>query len=482
MDSPILLLTTRKLRWATIIVTLLVLSPFSETWCEQISHSPTDEEVSDAIESQLVMDERVDGHRLDAESKSGVVTLSGAVDNLLASEYAVHIAGRTRGVRSVVNLIEVNAPKIDDETLRQDVVQALKDDPATERFEVIAKVADGVVTLGGTVQSQAERQSADFAVAGVRGVRKVQNDLKVSPPRKRADDEIKADIDRRFSMSAWIYDYLVDVKVSEGHVTLSGSVPSLADHLRARKASWVEGVHSVTFRNLDVVGYLPTGNRKTRRVADVKDEVIDEALLDALNSDPRIGPNNIVAKTDDHTVRLRGTVSRHAAKRAAEEDAWNTFGVTNVVNHIKVRLPRFPSDDEIMQQITRMLSIDPFVNRLDIHVTVRNSTPYLHGSVDSNFERLRAEEVASKARGVVFVENRLKVVANESKSDEEILATITERMRWDNRVARDTINYDVTDGTATIAGKVANSRMRNAVKSIAHEAGAVRVVDRMTVE
>lgn len=481
MNIPNLTVPRFKSYLAAAFAVLVTACLNSDALC-QAGNSPSDEDISDAVELQLVLDERIDGHRIDAKTKSGVVTLSGAVDNLLASEYALHVAGRTRGVRSVVNLVEVNAPEIADEKLRKDLAQALKDDPATERFEVVAKVTAGVVTLEGEVQSHAERQSADFAVAGVRGVRKVVNDLKVKPARNRSDEEIKEDIARRFSMSAWIEDYLVDVTVRDGHVTLSGSVPSLADHLRARTAAWVQGVHSVTFRDLDVVGYLPNANRKTRRVVDVKDEAIVEAVKDAINTDPRIGPNDIVPKSEDHTVRLRGTVSHYAAKRAAEEDTWNTFGVTNVFNLIKVRLPKFPSDDEIKEQITRMLSVDPFVNRLDIHVTVRNSTPYLHGSVDSAFERLRAEEVASKARGVVFVENRLDVDSSDLKSDEEILSTITERMKWDTRLDGNKIDFEVGDATATITGEVRNQQLRNALKSIAHEAGAIKVRDRLTVE
>lgn len=459
--------------------TFLVNAPLlGQKWAD----SPTDQEISDAIELQLILDERVEGHRLDAKTEAGVVTLSGAVDNVLARNYALQIAGRTRGVLSVVNLVEVNAPEIADEKLRQDISQALEDDPATERFQVVAKVSDGIVTLEGEVESYTESQSAEFAVAGVRGVRKVQNKLTIKPPRKRADDEIKDDIRRRMSMSAWVDDYLVDVEVRDGHVALSGAVGSLAEHMRTRDAAWVEGVHSATFRDLKVVGYIPNEERKVVRVAEIADTTISDAVTESLRIDPRIGPNNIVANSTDRTVRLRGTVSNYAAKRAAEEDAWNTFGVTNVINLIKVRLPDFPSDQEIKEQITRMLSVDPYVNRLDIHVTVRNSRPYLHGSVDSNFERLRAEEIASKARGVVFVENRLDVNHVEGKSDDAILQMISERMKWDARVDWKSVDYEINEGTATFTGKVRSREMRNTLKSIAHEAGAVRVIDRMTIE
>lgn len=464
---------------AMFVMAILMLSPSARVHAQTAA---TDQEISVAIERQLALDPRIDGHRLTVKTESGVVTLYGAVDNVLSSQYAVHIAGRTRGVRSVVNLVEVDAPEMEDKELRKDLAQALRDDPATERFEVVTKVLDGVVTLEGVVQSHAERQSAEFAVAGVRGVREVQNALKVSPPRKRADDEIREDIERRLSMSAWIDGYLIKVKVSDGSVTLAGSVTSLAEHLRARTAAWVEGVHSVNSRDLDVAGYLPNIERKDRRVADVEDEAIDHAVEDAINTDPRVGPNNVVAESSEHEVHLRGTVSNYAAKKAAEEDAWNTFGVTGVINRIKVRLPQFPSDNEIKQQIVRMLSVDPFVNRLDVHLTVRKGTPYLHGSVDSNFERLRAEEIASKARGVVFVENKLRVVGVEPKSDEEILSTIVERMKWDAYAQKNDVEFEVNGGTATITGEVESPQAINAIKAIAHEAGAIRVVDRMTVK
>ena len=66
--------------------------------------------VSDAVENELFMDQAVPAHQLVVSTTEGIVTLRGAVENILAKERAAKIAMTVKGVRAVVNQIEVKPP------------------------------------------------------------------------------------------------------------------------------------------------------------------------------------------------------------------------------------------------------------------------------------------------------------------------------------------------------------------------------------
>ena len=68
-----------------------------------------DIDITLAVDRQLQIDEGVPAHLIDVRTKDGIVTLSGPVENLLARERAAEIAATVKGVRSVINFIDVLA-------------------------------------------------------------------------------------------------------------------------------------------------------------------------------------------------------------------------------------------------------------------------------------------------------------------------------------------------------------------------------------
>ena len=100
-----------------------------------------DHEIAEAIDSELLHDRSVNAHEVVAISANGVVTLTGEVDNVLAKDRAQEIAAAVRGVKAVVNRIEVDAPVRDDHALQVDVTTALMFDPATSAWEIGAVAA-----------------------------------------------------------------------------------------------------------------------------------------------------------------------------------------------------------------------------------------------------------------------------------------------------------------------------------------------------
>ena len=66
-----------------------------------------------------------------------------------------------------------------DSQLQQDVMAELKWEPAVHAAQIGVEVKDGVVTLGGRVESYAERWHAERAAQRVWGVKALATDLKV---------------------------------------------------------------------------------------------------------------------------------------------------------------------------------------------------------------------------------------------------------------------------------------------------------------
>jgi len=111
----------------------------------------------------------------------------------------------------------------------------------------------GVVTLHGTVPSDAEKTKAEEVAKGIDGVKQVKNLLQVVPKSERSvvarsDDEIKKGVEDAFKENAVVKDSGIKVaSVNKGVVLLSGKTKSMAAHLQAVKlADAVRGVRRVS--------------------------------------------------------------------------------------------------------------------------------------------------------------------------------------------------------------------------------------------
>jgi osmotically-inducible protein OsmY len=108
------------------------------------------------------------------------------------------------------------------------VVEAIRSDPRIPHPEEIAVAADeNAVTLRGTVGTFSQRRAAVKAASGVQGVGHVFDELSVRlmDAAQRSDAEL-----RGMALQAITWDIeapaeLIDVRVTDGWVTLTGTVP-----------------------------------------------------------------------------------------------------------------------------------------------------------------------------------------------------------------------------------------------------------------
>lgn len=449
----------------------------------EIPRDVADGDIEVAVQRELSLDPRVPAHHIDVTVQDGIVTLTGTVDNLLAKDRAVPVAEAIRGVRGVIDRIQVRPSGKSDAEIASTVREALLLDPVTDAYELGVTVKDGTVTLTGDVESWQEKKLAATVASGVAGVRAVENDVTVDYGELRADADIKAEIERRLSRDARIDSGLIDVRVEDGKVVLSGAVGSARQRTLARYDAWVNGVRSVDESDLDIRWWARDKMRRQEPV-NKTDAEIEQAVRDAFVYDPRVFSFNPKVDSDNGVVTLTGTVGNLAAKRAASQDASNIVGVWRVHNYLRVRPKTQISDDQIAANIRKALSWNPYIWHSDINLSVVDGRAILTGFVDSDAKRDEATRIVADVPGVLDVDNALQVGDREAVTldDWAIEDDIENQLSWDPLVNPAKIDVHVEGGVATLKGKVDDFSAYKAAAEDAYEGGARRVVNLLTTK
>ena len=468
----------------------------------------SDEEITSAVEREVGYDPVAGPQHVTATTEDGIVTLRGVTSNLLAKERAERIAETVRGVRAVVNLVEVQPPAaLPDERIQQYVQDAFAMSPALRLLDITTSVEDGTVTLTGTANSRAAWDLAGTVAKGVRGVREVRNDMDIEWDVTRLDWEIEQEVRESLRFDVLVDHGLIDVQVVDGRVILEGVVGSAAERRQARHNAWVAGVNSVDDSDLSVALWARDEDLREDRYIDLPDEEIEEALELALLHDPRVLGSNVHASSDDGVVTLTGIVMDLRARRAAGETSENTLGVVHVVNQLGVWQETARADSAIIQDLRRAFDRDPILYEEDIAVRISAGIVTLSGSVESSYTRAHAADVASRVEGVVGVVNNLMVADDRpllhdpylwrfepgrvvwdrplrylpEMPDASIRQSIERELYWSPFVDEENVAVTVEDGVATLTGYVTSPREREAAARNAYQGGAVWVENELIV-
>jgi osmotically-inducible protein OsmY len=206
------------------------------------------------------------------------------------------------------------------------VLQELKWDTRLRDTVVEVEVNNGIVTLSGTVESYAKNLAAQEAAHRVKGVRDVVNNIHIIMPshRERADGEIAEAVRRALEWDVLIPHENIQSTVTEGLVTLEGTVPCWADREQAtRLIRNLTGVHGI-LNNL-VVSTSPAESQEIR-------QSIEAALQRRATSEA----NSISIEIKDGTVYLSGRVHNWNEKQAVLGAASHAPGVQKVEDHLQL--------------------------------------------------------------------------------------------------------------------------------------------------
>jgi len=440
----------------------------------------TDDDILEAVEWDLRSDDAIAADPPNVEVNAGCVTLSGRAMTLLSKRRAVRLVGTLKGVRSIVDRIEVVPNGRSDQQILTDVNAALRDDPVTHESKIQVTVNSGMVVLEGTTDSFAGKRLTEEAVAGVRGVLRIDNRIAIGAEKDRTDNEIRQEILRRFKMSPHLAEGLIDIQVTSGVVTLRGTVGSINEQHVAGLLSWVAGVHDVDTSGLEAKAGLDRERRRNKFSVPRNDIELKRAVEDALLYDPRTRGTNIDVRVRNAAVSLLGNVSSLAAKRAAERDARNTLGVRRVINYLKVTVPDWPGDLAVTKRAQEALAHDAHLTDFDLRASSHSGTIYLRGEVNTHFEKDRAEVVVANVPGVLDVANRIKVdVQWQPKPDEEIQEDTERHLRWSPLLNASQIAVSVTNGVVTLQGTLDTWHEKTTAGRHAYQAGARSVTNKL---
>jgi osmotically-inducible protein OsmY len=139
----------------------------------------TDSDIADDAARALRL--RPVPENVQATVHNGYVTLTGRVEWLLQKAYPEDAVRHIRGVRGVLNHIEVS-PKTTQRDVSRRIVQAMHRNADLDARQIRVAVSDDIVTLSGTVRSWSERDAADRAAGSAPGIRHVDNQIIVEPP------------------------------------------------------------------------------------------------------------------------------------------------------------------------------------------------------------------------------------------------------------------------------------------------------------
>jgi osmotically-inducible protein OsmY len=206
----------------------------------------SDEQIQNDVMFELKWDPRILPNEIGVAVKERMVTLLGSVDSYTKRWAAEAAALRVRGVKAVVNEIEVKLPVAEersDEDLASAAIQALAWDAALPGEKINVTVAKGWVTLQGEVEWQFQKEDAEKVVRRLTGVRGVINSINVKP--RVAPSEIKKKIEQALQRTTSDAKQ-ISVEVEGSKVVLKGTVRSQAEKEGAERAAWsAPGITSV---------------------------------------------------------------------------------------------------------------------------------------------------------------------------------------------------------------------------------------------
>ncbi len=205
----------------------------------------TDADIQKDVLSELQWEPSVQPNEIGVSVKGGVVTLTGWVDSYLKKWDAEQAAHRVRGVKAVVNDVEVKlAHERTDPEIAADVARALELDIAVPKDKIKVTISKGWVILEGEVEWQYQKNDAERVARRQAGVKGVTNLIRVNPG--VTPPELKKKIEQALIRSAQTDAERITVEVQGNKAILRGTVRSWAEKEEAERVAWsAPGILSV---------------------------------------------------------------------------------------------------------------------------------------------------------------------------------------------------------------------------------------------
>ena len=210
--------------------------------------------------------------------------------------------------------------------LTADVNDELFWDPKIDSEEIAVSADDGKITLRGTVGGLREKREAKKAAQRVFGVTSVDNQLQVRlmDDFARADADLRGDVLQAFALDTLV-PTTVDAKVSDGIVTLTGTV------------DWQYQRDEAEFVAANIAGALDVYDEIELKHPTPAAADVHKSIKKAFKRNAAVDAGEVYVTTDDGTVTLTGTVRSWAEHDEAIDAAWAAPGVTAVFDDVTIK-------------------------------------------------------------------------------------------------------------------------------------------------
>ena len=188
---------------------------------------------------ELDFDPSINAANIGVAMENGIVTLTGHVGSFTERVAAEKAAQKVRGVRGVVEEIQVRfggetPPR--DEDIAQRAVQMLDWSVTVPKGAVQVKVQNGWVTLSGKVDWQYQKEEAYRAIRRLAGVAGIMNTIEVTP--KASVPDVRSKIMAALKRNAELEADAIKVTVKDAKVVLEGKVNAWYERRLAENAAW----------------------------------------------------------------------------------------------------------------------------------------------------------------------------------------------------------------------------------------------------
>ncbi|MFP4085878.1 MAG: BON domain-containing protein [Desulfobacteraceae bacterium] len=194
----------------------------------------SEEQIKKDVVEQLYWDSRVNASDITVDVTDGKVTLEGTVPTVSVRQAAEADCFTVLGVTAVVNNLKVKHPREStvpsDGEIENKIKSLLLWSPDVDATDINLSVVSGLVTLEGAVDSYWKKVKAEQLAGTIFGVVKIINDIVVVPTDRIVDKVIAKDLAGALDRHADINPDTINVEVTDGVVSLSGSVDNWREY------------------------------------------------------------------------------------------------------------------------------------------------------------------------------------------------------------------------------------------------------------
>jgi hyperosmotically inducible protein len=192
------------------------------------------EKLEKEVMQRLTWDDRIDESQINVSVIDNIAILKGCVNSYPEKILAEIETQFIPEIKSVKNEIEIKFPesyeKIDDEEVKDAVFCLLNANSEIDTNNIDIFIENGKVSLEGRVNSYWKKDKIRKMASQVKGVISVSDKIAVVPDEKITDDEINELLKTAMANSVHIDANKVKLKINNGIVELSGTLPSMSSY------------------------------------------------------------------------------------------------------------------------------------------------------------------------------------------------------------------------------------------------------------